>query len=488
MQRAFSSKSLRDGGGQIITFTLEDSWKLPALYETGAVKDVQTMFELGAECFVAVQGIAGDAANAVAKGVADERVEKRIADMTKRIHDVERRSEHEIEMLNRERAALNAEIEKLRAKCAGMAAEAAERAETIRMAAAAESEGRVAELRATVEGLRGTILGEDARRAAEIERAVAAKESMIAYLMAEKERADATARELQEALLARGKVRASAVLKGKEGEEDFEEAARDMGWGLVRTGKESHQCDYKGSVGGMDVFFEIKAHAETIPSKEITKFQRDMKEHPEIGAGVFVALHAPLRASGGGGAGGQRAGFWVDWTDDGRLLVFIGELFDGPMPVAGALRVIGQMLEVAAKIWKARGDGETGAAALLEGRLRMGVKYLEGAAERLRVIYNKVVIDRKAAADAYDGTLGMLKMVREEIALTLGTLLGTHSFVCDEGGERSGAGGTGEAGEDESEEIVKEPPKKKARRSGSGENIKKTPVNKRTPKISRKSE
>jgi hypothetical protein len=447
MLRAFSSKSLQPDG-QVITFTLEDSWKLPELYETGCVKDVQQMLELGMECFTAVKGIAGEAAAVGVAGAAEERAAKRLADATaaaaKRLADAERRAEHEIDLLKRERATLGAEVESLRAKCSGMAAEAAERADTIRMAAAVESERRVAELKATVEGLRATLSGEERRRTAEIERAVAAKESMITYLMAEKERAAATARELQETLLARGKVRASAVLKGKEGEEDFEEAAADMGWGLARTGKESHQCDYKGSVSGMDVFFEIKAHAEVIPSKELAKFHRDMKEHPEVGAGVFIALYAPLRS------GSEKNGFWVDWTEDGRLLVFVGEFFDGAMPVTGLLRIIGQLLEIAARVWKARSDGETGAAALLEGRLRMGVKYLEGAAERLRVVYNKVVIDRKAAADAYDGTLGMLKMVREEIAMTLGTLLGTHEFtVCD--GE---------------EEVAKEPPKKKARTGG----------------------
>ncbi len=452
MSCAFSSKSLQPGG-QVITFTLEDSWKLPELYETGCVKDIQQMFELGVECFTAVRGIAGEAAAVGVAGAAEERAAKRLADATaaaaKRLAEAERRAEHEIDLLKRERATLGAEVESLRAKCSGMAAEAAERAETIRMAAAVESERRVAELKATVEGLRATLLGEEGRRAAEVERAVAAKESMITYLMAEKERAVATARELQEALLARGKVRASAVLKGKEGEEDFEEAAADMGWGLARTGKESHQCDYKGSVGGMDVFFEIKAHAETIPSKELAKFHRDMKEHPEIGAGVFIALYAPLRS------GSEKNGFWVDWTEDGRLLVFVGEFFEGGVAVSGMLRIIGQLLEVAARIWKARGDGEAGAASLLEGRLRMGVKYLEGAAERLRVVYNKVVIDRKAAADAYDGTLGMLKMVREEIAMTLGTLMGTHEFtVCDEG---SACG---------DEEVAKEPPKKKARTGG----------------------
>jgi len=451
MSRAFSSKYLQ-ASGQVITFTLEDSWKLPELYETGSVKDIQNMLELGLDCFLAVKGIACDVADTVAKGATEERAAKRLADAAaaaaKRLTDTEKRAEHEIELLKRERAALGMEVEGLRAKCAGMAAEAAERAETICMAAAVDSERRVAELKATVEGLRSTLLGEDRRRSAEVERAVAAKESMITYLMAEKERAVTTARELQETLLARGKVRASAVLKGKEGEEDFEEAASDMGWGLSQTGKESHQCDYKGSVRGMDVFFEIKAHADVIPSKELAKFQRDMKEHPEIGAGVFIALYAPLRS------GGEKSGFWVDWTEDGRLLVFVGEFFDGGMPVAGLLRIIGQLLDIAAKLWKARGDGETGVAALLEGRLRMGVKYLEGAAERLRVLYNKVVIDRKAAADAYDGTLGMLKMVREEISLTLGTLLGTHEFtLCEDNAV---------------EEVAKEPPKKKARTGSTG--------------------
>lgn len=438
MPQGFQSKVMEDSE-QRITFSLRNVWKLPEFYERGSIEDIEKALELGADCLGAIRDIATEVSNTAGKVATDERISKKIA-------EIERRANHEVDMARKERSTLSAEVESLRAKCAGMAAAADERAETIRAAAAIHSERKIIELSATIESLQGILLGEDERRSGEVRRAVEAKESMIAYLKEEKGRAEGVVRELQEALLTRGKVRASAVLKGKEGEEDFEEAAAGMGWGLMRTSKESHQCDYKGNIRGMNVFFEIKAHDEIVPSKELGKFHRDMKEHPEVGAGVFIALYAPLKA-----VGGTRAGFWTEWTDDGRLMIFVGEFLRGVMPVEGTLKVVGQILEIAARIWSAKVEGDAGIAAALEGRLRMGVKYLEGAAERLRVLYNKIVIDRKAATDAYDTTLGMLKMAREEIGLTLGTLLGTHKF--------------GEEEDDEAvEEDVKEPPKKRVRK------------------------
>jgi hypothetical protein len=444
MSRAFYSKSLQDCR-QIITFSLEDSWKLPEIYETSSMKDVQQMMELGVSCFNSIQHVADETAGSLHKGRQEERYIAKLAEL-------ERKSAYELDLLKKERATLMTDIEGLRAKCAGMAAAADERAETIRMMSQLESERKVTELKATIDGLRTILSAEETRRVDEVARAVAAKESMITYLIQEKEKKEALVHELQETLLARNKVRANSALKGKEGEEDFEAVATEMGWNLERTSKDSHQCDYKGSVGGMAIFFEIKAHTETIPSKEITKFHRDMKEHPEIGAGVFIALNAPIKKTGNA--------FWVEWTDDGRLLIFVSELLNGPVAAGNMLHIIGQILNVAAKIWSAKQEADTETTAILEGRLRMGIKYLEGAAERLRVVYNKVVIDRKAAADAYDTTLGMIKMIREEITVTLGTLLGTHEYgLCGDVEETDAAVTVAAA----VAAVTQEPPKKKAR-------------------------
>jgi hypothetical protein len=429
MPKGFTSK-VREEFIQTVSFSLSGSWKLPDFYETAHSDDIQTSLELGVKSFQAVREFQEEHAGATNEQLVQEKAAKKIA-------DTERRLALELDVLRKERTGLLGELEELRGKIGGMAAVADERAAAIRTTAAAEAERSVCELLATVDALRSVIASEDSRRNSDIkrvieacnkerERAIADKESMIEYLKGEKQQRDLTVKELQEQLLARGKVKANAALRGKEGEEEFAELADGMGWHLERTAGESHQCDYKGDVRGMGVYFEIKAHADTVPSKELVKFHRDMKEHPEIGAGVFIAMTAPLRSNG-------KSGFWTEWTEDGRILVFVGEFLTSGIPVSYTLGVISQLLGVAGRIWEARMAGEQGVAAGLEGRLRQGTGYLEGAAGRLRLLYNKLVIDRKAALDAYDGTLGMVKLLKDEVAMTLGVLLGTYKFDIDEG-------------------------------------------------------
>ncbi len=428
MPKGFCSK-VREEYVQTVTFSLSGSWKLPEFYEIASSDDIQTALELGVKSFQAIRELQEEHAGASNDQLVQEKAAKKIA-------ETERRLTLELDLLRKERTGLLGELETLRGKVSGMAAAADERTAAIRASAAADAERSLCELRATIDALRTAAANEEERRLADIRRAteycererarvVADKDSMIEYLKDEKKQRDATVKELQEQLLARGKVKANAALRGKEGEEEFAELAADMGWHLERTAGESHQCDYKGDVRGMGVYFEIKAHADTIPSKELVKFHRDMKEHPEIGAGVFIAMTAPLRSNG-------KSGFWTEWTEDGRLLVFIGEFLTSGIPVAYTLSVIAQLLEVAGRIWEARMSGEDGTAATLEGRLRQGTGYLEGAAGRLRLLYNKLVIDRKAALDAYDGTLGMVKLLKDEVAMTLGVLLGTYKFELDE--------------------------------------------------------
>lgn len=428
MPKGFSSK-VREEYVQTITFSLSGTWKLPEFYEIASSDDIQTALELGVKSFQAVREFQEEHAGATNEQLITERSAKRVA-------DTERRFTLELDVLRKERSGLLVELEELRGKISGMSATAEERAHAIRTSAMAEAERSLSELRATVDALRASASSEEQRRQADIRRAVEAcererersladKESMIEYLKEEKRQREASIKELQEQLLARNKIKANAALRGKEGEEDFEELASGMGWHLERTAGESHQCDYKGDVRGMGVYFELKAHAETVPSKELVKFHRDMKEHPEIGAGVFIAMTAPLRSNG-------KSGFWTEWTEDGRLLVFVGEFLTSGVPVNYTLAVIAQLLEVAGRIWEARMEGDQGAVAGLEGRLRQGTGYLEGASGRLRLLYNKIVIDRKAALDAYDSTLGMVKLLKDEIAMTLGVLLGTYTFELDE--------------------------------------------------------
>jgi hypothetical protein len=244
---------------------------------------------------------------------------------------------------------------------------------------------------------------------------VAAKESMIGYL---KDRV----KELETVATSRVKVQQNASLRGRAGEDSFEDMATSLGWTIRRTAGESHMCDFKGVVCGIDVFFEIKNHEETIPSKELTKFRRDMKEHPEVAAGVFIGLKAPV-------ARGER--WHLEWTTDRRPMIFIGELEkDDSISV---LRIVEKFLNVCSVMRSGEEISSEVTVSGLEQRIKTASAYLEATGGRLRTLYNKMVVDKGAAEAAYIGSLALLKSLREEHESTVGTLLGTLTFSCDEG-------------------------------------------------------
>ena len=217
----------------------------------------------------------------------------------------------------------------------------------------------------------------------------------------------------------------NAAVRGRAGEDSFEDMAASVGWLVTRTAGESHMCDFKACVAGVDVFFEIKNHADTIPSKEITKFRRDMKEHPEVGAGVFVGMLAPIPRSNG-----ER---WVlEWTDDKRPMIFIGELEkDDPCSV---LNIVEKMLRICAVLRTLH--TEVAADTLrhtLESRIQRANDFLASCGEKLRVLYNKLVVDKSAAESAYMMSLSMLKSIREEHGHVVDALIGELTFSEDVG-------------------------------------------------------
>jgi hypothetical protein len=302
----------------------------------------------------------------------------------------------------------------VRSELGGVAAAAVARADSLRgqLADAEAAKGRVEKnVRENMESMFRTLGAE--------------KDKMIAYLKEEIGRREEKIRDLEVAASARLKVQQNAALRGRAGEDSFESMAGCVGWRVERTAGESHMCDFKGVVCGLDVFFEIKNHADVIPSKELAKFRRDMAEHPEIGAGVFIGMQAPC-------VRGER---WsLEWTADRRPMIFIGELEkDDPVSV---LRIVEKFLGVVAGMRRDADDDDKGeVVAVLEQRIKTASSYLESVGGKLRGLYNKIVVDKGAADAAYNSSLLMLKTIREEHIVTVDALLGTLKFEVDVGGD-----------------------------------------------------
>lgn len=427
--KGFKSKELV-GDELVVCFSLARTFKLPSLYEEGAADAIQKALQLGADAWQAVRDIEAEAGTTAAASGAQARAikaaEEKAAKATWKL-------EQDVERLKREREEVAEEAARLRAEFAGLQASFQERLEVAKQGAAAEADRRSVALESKLEGLHaafsimkdveeGRMERLQAAEAARRQELLEAKEAMITVLKADKAAATAELAVVQEALLARRGAKSNSAIKGQLGEEDFADMAAGQGWGLERTAKESRSCDYRGYVAGMTVFFEIKAHEKRVATAEVDKFKRDMNEHPEVGAGVFLALHT--------GIAGSRTSFWTEYTGDGRLLVFVSDAFSGGEEVARMhLAAIHQLLIVAVYINKARLAGESGVLEEYKSRVDAAEKYIMVVKERARELVNKMHNDKRnlqqALVQSFDHLTIMARSLQMDIQMTLGALLGT---------------------------------------------------------------
>jgi hypothetical protein len=106
---------------------------------------------------------------------------------------------------------------------------------------------------------------------------------------------------------------------GKKGEKDFEElVAEYTSWGaLTNTSKIPHNADWSCMIRKTSTLFEIKNYSSDVPTREITKFEDDMKLHSDIHFGAFLSMNT--------GISGKRFDKTIvlDWTSSGQMLVYI---------------------------------------------------------------------------------------------------------------------------------------------------------------------
>ncbi len=114
-------------------------------------------------------------------------------------------------------------------------------------------------------------------------------------------------------------TRGSSLL-GQEGEEWFDTlVTTKTTWGsLVNTSKIAHSTDRAGKIGKCSVLFEIKNYSNTVPTKELEKFARDMEENNNYPFGVFISRNT--------GITGMKQFLRMDWTKKGQLLLYIANM------------------------------------------------------------------------------------------------------------------------------------------------------------------
>jgi len=146
--------------------------------------------------------------------------------------------------------------------------------------------------------------------------------------------------------------------KGKQGEREFEDVcAEHTGWGeLKNTSKEASATDRRGTIKGCPTMFEIKKYKENVPTKEVVKFQRDMKENPGSPFGVFISLTSDI-------CNKLDSYVHIEWTENYQLLMYINHLYTHPIPET--MEFIETCAGIAQSVYKsakAKTDSETSVA------------------------------------------------------------------------------------------------------------------------------
>lgn len=233
----------------------------------------------------------------------------------------------------------------------------------------------------------------------------------------------ATYAELEMKLRAAHEKTFVAVEKGKQGEKEFEElCAQHTTWGpLINTSKEEAATDRRCVIRGCSTMFEVKNYQSTIPTAEINKFLRDMKEHSEAPLGIFVSLHTGIS---------KKPGNYIqtEWTDNSQLLVYISSFYTHSIP--DTLDFIDSCATIAMAVYRAAKKSQDSDGVGLLSRIELAKISVTKELERVTECIDSLTRNKKEMVTLVekqfvDSRLQM-SLMKTGLGEMLGILLGKH--------------------------------------------------------------
>ena len=221
----------------------------------------------------------------------------------------------------------------------------------------------------------------------------------------------------------------SSVLKGADGEEYFSTMLKEkMNWDLVNTSKIAHSCDYSSIIHNSNVFFEVKNHSHTVQQKEVTKFLRDMKEHPEVIIGIFISLHTPIANKGS-------MPIIIDWIHDSQCVVYIQSCLESDIDYT--LSIIDQTIYLTSIFYKTIMSKEKQSDEhLYEQRIDKAKLYISNSISRSNNLLRRVQNDKKQLLQTIEVNsqhiISELKNQSGELTAGIQILLGEYSEESNE--------------------------------------------------------
>jgi len=260
------------------------------------------------------------------------------------------------------------------------------------------------------------MVAQDAMRKS-YEQAITLKEQALQY------REDKVTQREQEhyTTLQRG---ASSSYRGQDGETFFQKLAEEkMLWKLTDTSKIPHSCDYSAIIHKTNVFFEMKNYTSDVRSDEITKFLRDMKEHPEVHVGIFISLHTRITGKD------REKPISIEWVNDSQCAVYIQSFKELDEP--HTLSLIDQIIKLSSTYNKMIGSrGDISEESMLQGRIDKARVYIEEYITETCSLIKRVINDQKLhrqlVESSYSHTLAVLKTQSSAINTALEILTGEY--------------------------------------------------------------
>ena len=217
---------------------------------------------------------------------------------------------------------------------------------------------------------------------------------------------------------------ASSSYRGQDGETYFETlAAEKMKWKLTDTSKIPHSCDYSAVIHKLNVFFEMKNYTSDIRTDEITKFLRDMKEHPEVHIGIFISLHTRIMGKD------REKPISIEWINDSQCAMYIQSFKE--LDENHTLSLIDQVIKMSSIYSKMIGSkGDISEESILQGRIDKARVYIDEYISETCCLIKRVTNDQKLhrqlVESSYSHTLTVLKTQSSAINTALEILTGEY--------------------------------------------------------------
>jgi hypothetical protein len=217
---------------------------------------------------------------------------------------------------------------------------------------------------------------------------------------------------------------ASSSYRGQDGEAYFQELAQEkMKWKLTDTSKIPHSCDYSATIHKINVFFEMKNYTSDVRSDEVTKFLRDMKEHPEVHVGIFISLHTRITGKD------REKPISIEWINDSQCAVYIQTFKE--LDENHTLSLIDQIIRMSSMYSKMIGSkGDISEESMLQGRIDKARVYIEEyiteTCSLIKRVTNDQKLHRQLVESSYSHTLAVLKTQSNAINTALEILTGEY--------------------------------------------------------------